>query len=347
MHNKQSNRIVSNFLGRGKTADRFCRPLFLTLFILGAAFNIFTAHSLESGGSLTVLDKSSSSLMDSKKSSNKNSGQGSYSIFQGTMADMTWIDVEKAASEGAVILLTTAVIEEHGPHMGCGIDTYLGYNTCKLVRRTLESKGIKTLIAPPFYWGINRTTKVFPGTFTVREETMKALLHDIFTSLKNMNFKDIYILNSHGDGLHITTGIEAVKESRESLKINIRYVLTDDDIKNLELKGDEDYIAVYKSLPKKQTSQKGLDIHAGALETGLVAAFFPGLVDTAIAKVLRPTDITKENSGEWIRDARWATPLGYVGDPAKFDAEEAKKYWEASCKKMADSIKNTREKVKK
>jgi len=51
---------------------------------------------------------------------------GGYSIFPETMVDMTWPEVEKAAKEGAIVLMTTAVIEEHGPHMTCGIDTYLG-----------------------------------------------------------------------------------------------------------------------------------------------------------------------------------------------------------------------------
>ncbi|MCJ7582652.1 MAG: creatininase family protein, partial [Candidatus Aminicenantes bacterium] len=53
--------------------------------------------------------------------------QKGHSIFQETMADMTWQEVEKAAAEGAVILTNTSVIEEHGPHMDCGIDAYLGY----------------------------------------------------------------------------------------------------------------------------------------------------------------------------------------------------------------------------
>ena len=101
------------------------------------------------------------------------------------MADMTWQEVERAARDGAVILLPTAVIEEHGPHMGCGVDTYLAYQTCLLARRELEARGIKALIAPPFYWGRNGTTHVFPGTFTTRAATMKAMLHDLLDSLRS------------------------------------------------------------------------------------------------------------------------------------------------------------------
>ena len=107
---------------------------------------------------------------------------GGYSIFHETMVDMTWPEVEKAARDGAVVLMTTAVIEEHGPHMSCGIDTYLGYLMCKITRRELEARGVKAVIAPPFYWGINVSSHVFPGTFTVRPETMKALLHDLLAS---------------------------------------------------------------------------------------------------------------------------------------------------------------------
>jgi len=93
---------------------------------------------------------------------------------------------------------------------------------CKLTRRELESRGIKTVIAPPFYWGINRTSHVFPGTFTVRPETMKAVLHDMLASLKSMGFQNIYSINAHGDGLHTRTAIEAVVEAQKSLGLNVR-----------------------------------------------------------------------------------------------------------------------------
>jgi len=56
----------------------------------------------------------------------------SYSIFDETMVDMPWPDVEKAIEQGAISLLPTGVIEEHGPHMSLGVDTYCSYLLCKL-----------------------------------------------------------------------------------------------------------------------------------------------------------------------------------------------------------------------
>ena len=39
--------------------------------------------------------------------------RGGYSIFHETMADMTWLEVERAARNGAVVLWGLGVIEEH------------------------------------------------------------------------------------------------------------------------------------------------------------------------------------------------------------------------------------------
>ena len=74
-----------------------------------------------------------------------------YSLFDETMVDMAWPEIEKAAQEGAIVLLPTGVIEEHGPHMGLAVDIYLAYILCKLTRRELESKSIKThILFTPF-----------------------------------------------------------------------------------------------------------------------------------------------------------------------------------------------------
>ena len=115
-----------------------------------------------------------------------------YSIFEDTMADMIYQEIEIAAKKNAVVLLPVAVIEEHGPHMCLGVDTYLAHNTCRNIRNKLLESEVNSLIAPPFYWGINFSTGAFAGSFTVREETMISLLVDILVCLKNWGFKKIF-----------------------------------------------------------------------------------------------------------------------------------------------------------
>ena len=265
--------------------------------------------------------------------------KGGYSIFHETMVDMTWQEVEQAAKEGAVILTNTAVIEEHGPHMCCGIDSYLGYLQCKLTRRELEARGIKTLIAPPFFWGINRSTHVFPGTFTVRQETMEAVLFDMFSSLKEMGFTNIYNINSHGDGVHQQTAVQAIVKARQDLSINIQYLLSSFDAQRSGITGEvPPFLLIYESEPMDLESMEFLDLHAGKWETGAVAAFFPDLVNDKVARGLKPTKVKMSQVMEWVKDTKKVTPLGYLGDPAQYDAEAGRKDIEEICRSMAEAI---------
>ena len=327
MNSRFTKKQLPVVLSRLRSGSSLFGLEFLFLVVACAAVVLLMSPSLES-----VEQQEDTETADMPAAS------GGYSIFHETMVDMNWPDVEKAAEQGAVILLPTAVIEEHGPHMSCGIDTYGAYLVCKLTRRELESRGIKTLIAPPFYWGINGTTHVFPGTFTVRKETMQALLHDILSSLKSWGFNDIFNLNFHGDGQHCITILESIIDARETLGLNAYCVLSEGEIMRYGLSGNEPFIVSRKSPPSDEQPQEFLDIHAGADETGIVAAFFPDQVDTDLARALEPTRITYQQVAQWLTDARRITPLGYLGDPAGFDAEAAKEYLEADCKLLADSI---------
>ncbi|MBW2610504.1 MAG: creatininase family protein, partial [Deltaproteobacteria bacterium] len=111
-----------------------------------------------------------------------------YSIFHETMADMSWPEVQKASEEGAIILFPTGVIEQHGPHMCTGVDTYLAYVYARILKEKLETKGVKSLIVPPFYWGITGYRGTYPGSFTCRAETVKAVYYDILDCLNEWGF---------------------------------------------------------------------------------------------------------------------------------------------------------------
>ena len=84
-----------------------------------------------------------------------------YSIFDGTMVDMTYPEIEKAAQEKAIVLFPTGVIEEHGPALPLGVDTYEAYVKAKLLKAELEKKGIRVLIAPPC--GVTAGAPAGPG----------------------------------------------------------------------------------------------------------------------------------------------------------------------------------------
>lgn len=228
-----------------------------------------------------------------------------YSIFAETMVDMTWLEVERAAKTGAIVLLPVGVVEEHGPHMCLGSDIYMTYLPCKLARRALAAKGIEAVVAPPFYWGINVATGAYPGSFTVRRSTMEALLIDTFACLKKWGFKKVFVLNGHGDTVHKSALNGAVAEANAG--------------------GGLDVAVIRAPMAYEGPKPRGWDYHAGAVETSMMAGAYPDLVDADLARTLEP-------------EADFAAPAkrrGYVGDPAAFDAAAGRKAVEAYGKAIA------------
>lgn len=149
----------------------------------------------------------------------------SYSIFSDTMADMTYLQIEKAAEEKQLVLFPIAVIEEHGPHLCLGTDTYLTYKLCKDVKKGLLDLGLNSLIVPPYYWGINVCTNGFAGSFTVKPKTMVSVLCDLLECLKSWGFENIFLFNFHGDFKHSLTIVETVKKAYEELSVGAYFIV--------------------------------------------------------------------------------------------------------------------------
>ena len=113
---------------------------------------------------------------------------GGYSIFDGTMVDLNYQQVEEAAKRGAILLWPLGVIEEHAPHLPLGTDIYNATAAMKEAARQLRAKGREVLVAPPMYWGINDATGSFGGSFSVKPATLKAIIEDTFASFKKDGF---------------------------------------------------------------------------------------------------------------------------------------------------------------
>ena len=264
-----------------------------------------------------------------------------YSIFDETMVDMTWPEIEKAAKEESVVLFPIGVIEEHGPHMGLGVDTYCSYLVSKLIRESLVKKGIKTLIAPPFYWGINHATGSFPGSFTVRKKTMRAMLYDILACMGRWGFTRVFIINWHGDHQHNMAILEAVRDARTETGIRAYCILRALDARRFNLSGKEGYVLVQKDTRSPGPSPKYLEIHADSLETGIMQHYFPEQVNPKAVRKLKSTDLTLRDLMLWRQgwsDAKRLTPHGYFGDPASFDPREAREFIQRHAGDIADLI---------
>jgi creatinine amidohydrolase len=266
----------------------------------------------------------------------------SYSVFDETMADMTWMEIEQAIQRGAVALLPTGVVEEHGPHLKLGVDVYIPLAISRLTKHELEKRGIPALIAPPFYWGINTATRGFPGSFTARKETAKACVYDILTSLRGWGIKFAFVFHWHAEVGHNSAILEAVAEARRDTGLNVFSILNESDIKRFGLAGNENHICLQKNTPPLEPAgAKYVDAHAGSMETAIMTHYFPEQVNSELARTLKPTELTRHDLKGFAGPAgevRKMIPLGYFGNPAAYDADAGRELVETHARNCAGLI---------
>jgi creatinine amidohydrolase len=262
-------------------------------------------------------------------------------IFEGTMAHLTYVQIEEAARKGAIVLFPVGVIEEHGPHLPLAVDVYGSYLQSKEVKSELDGKGIEVLIAPPFYWGVNKATGSFSGSFTSREETMVSVLLEAMACLKRWGFDRVFFINHHLDGGHVKALDKAIRKGRDEAGIEAFWLMDSFVAKRLGFKGDEKHILIHKSLMPSGPPPAYLDIHAEVYETSFMWHYLPDLVNFEVWKTLKPTNLTVKDLEVWIRggsEARRVTPQGYFGDPTSANPERGRTQMEAYGKVAADVI---------
>ena len=267
-------------------------------------------------------------------------------IFAGTIAEMTWYEVDQAAKDGAVLLWAFGVIEQHGPHLPTGTDVYIPQARLREVKGELARRGVQALIVPPYYWGVNVVSGAFPASYNVRPEIIRELMADVFASQHRDGFTRVFCFSGHGDALHNRTIHEGVKLGAERTGMDISFLMDAALAKRLGIPLDDPHITlpdgaqaeglkffqVNTSSPSSpgdgEAPPRYVDVHAGRWESSMMLASCASLVRDDVRRTLKSTDLGPDDLAVWRRgfdDARRTTPLGYFGDPAAASAEEGQR----------------------
>jgi creatinine amidohydrolase len=129
--------------------------------------------------------------------------------------ELRWNEIAELDRNGTLIVVPTGAIEQHGHHLP--IDTDI-YNSSQIAFRAAErarEAGIgPVLVAPPVWWGTSPHHLAYPGTISLRLQTMSDLLVDICASLWRHGFYRILFLNGHGGNIGVLTA-SALRISEE------------------------------------------------------------------------------------------------------------------------------------
>lgn len=127
-----------------------------------------------------------------------------------SLPHMTTIEARAAFRAASVAILPIGATEQHGPHLELRTDTALA---SALAADLAENLGSKAVLLPEISYGLSEHHLPFAGTLTLRPATLRALLLDIFESLRHHGVQKVLIVNGHGGN------IDAIRlASREALR---------------------------------------------------------------------------------------------------------------------------------
>lgn len=207
-----------------------------------------------------------------------------------------------------IAILPTAAIEQHGPHLPVGVDQMINEGMLALLRQRCP-ENIDIRILPVQAVGKSNEHLHAPGTLTLSAETALRAWVEIGLSVARAGVRKIVVVNSHGGNLDLVSILTRELRVRAGM---------------LAVKCQWSGFGQPEGLYPPDELRFG--IHGGDVETSLMLAFRPDLVDMAAARNFRSSaeaggiSPVGPLSYGWI--ARDLNPEGTVGNAAAATADK-------------------------
>ena len=173
------------------------------------------------------------------------------------LQDLTWEEVSSYLEHKRVVIVPVGSTEQHGPAGVLGVDAYVAIT---LAEDAAERAG--ALVAPPIWYGDSSHHGAFPGTVTIRPDTLTLLVRDVARSLARHGFDRIVLLNGH-KGSNLPALVSALRVLHEEELPQALFAVA-----------DPLHLARSGAAAIKETNEH----HAGELELSHVHYRFPGKI---------------------------------------------------------------------
>jgi len=241
-------------------------------------------------------------------------------------AYLNWKQVDALPRESTLLVLPTAAIEQHGHHLPLATDT--------LINNLLLGHALSRLppefpvyALPPVHYGKSNEHIGFPGTLSLGAATFMAVLRDLGASLSSARFRKLVLYNTHGGNSSL-------------IDVMARDLRAEFGLRTFALHGSGGI-----SFEGQSPQERAYGFHAGEVETALLLASVPELVDRTaytvnyIADIAKPEVLRPENAPAvfaWL--TRDIAPSGVLGDPRPATAEKGALWLDQAAKRLAAAL---------
>ncbi|WP_046862550.1 creatininase family protein [Microvirga massiliensis] len=204
--------------------------------------------------------------------------------------DLTTEEFRARDMSRAIAVLPVAAVEQHGPHLPVGVDTFI--NEGYLARALpLVPDDLDILVLPVQAVGKSNEHLGFPGTLTLSAETAIRVWTEIGESVHRAGCRKIVFLNSHGGNVSVVDIVARELRVRcGMLAVNVAW----------------HRLGYPEGLLDEKEARHG--IHAGHAETSLMLAFKPDTVRMDRAQNFEPRTVGMEQRFRYLRATQ---PIGF------------------------------------
>jgi creatinine amidohydrolase len=241
-------------------------------------------------------------------------------------AYLNWKQVDALARASTLLVLPTAAIEQHGHHLPLATDALINNLLLGQALEKLPAE-LSVYALPPVPYGKSNEHLGFAGTLSVSATTFMAVLRDLGGSLASAGFQKLVLYNTHG-------GNSAL------IEVMARDLRAEFGLRTFALHGTGGI-----SFEGVSPQERAYGFHAGEVETALLLASMPELVDRAaytvnyVADISRPELLLPENAPAtfaWL--TRDIAPSGVMGDPRPATAENGSRWLEKAATRLAAAL---------
>jgi creatinine amidohydrolase len=230
----------------------------------------------------------------------------------------------RAAAE-ALLIIPVASLEQHGPHLGTGVDIVLGTAVALRTARRIVEAGQPVVVTPCVWHGLAEHHMAFGGTVTLDYASFANVLRGIVKSAVRGGFQRVMLLNGHGGNAEAV----AVAATEFSVEFGIRVA------------AGTYWHVVPEAIAPLLERQPGL-MHACEAETSMILALEPGMVRAErLAEAHGPASTRVEGQPPGLalrRSFHLVSPSGVVGDARAASAEKGEKLLEAIAARLAEVL---------